>query len=161
MPGTGHSIVNQGRYLGTDCRLAIGPCREVGRQCRHVQIDGAKRRLSVLDDFAVGAATIMSAVPRTLDMAGRARMSSDQLMSGAGSGSDICQAVAHVSDAPDSETSNSLVLPECAYSIEQDGDDDERTNKGTLPERVDAKQGEAVADDFDQRCADDRAECRP
>ena len=47
-----------------------------------------------------------------------------------------------------------------SHPLEQHGDDNRAADEGALPEGVDAEQAQAVADDLDQRRADDGAEGR-
>src|SRR5262249_16238930 len=49
-------------------------------------------------------------------------------------------------------------LPDRAEPVEKKGDDDEGPDEGALPERVDAEQGQAVADHLEEHRADYRAE---
>ena len=51
-----------------------------------------------------------------------------------------------------------FALAEVADPVEQHGEDDGAADEGALPERVDAEQAEAVADDLDEGRADQRAE---
>src|SRR5262245_16079693 len=64
-------------------------------------------------------------------------------------------------DPPPAERERSVARAPAPQAIEQHGDDDEAPDEGPLPERADSEQDEAVADDLDQRGADDRAEGRP
>ena len=57
-------------------------------------------------------------------------------------------------------TAGLIALAEVADAVEEDREHDGATDEGTLPEGIDAKQPEAVADHLDQSRTHDRPEGR-